>query len=379
MKQPVIVDIVRSPVGKKNGQFKGIRADELGAQVIDALLDRTGLPGELIDDLLFGCGAQTSEQGGNFARFAGLISRLPYTVPAASINRWCGSSQQALTFAHQAIASGMQSAVIAGGAESMTRIPPGSDMAPFSPRMTEKYDFPHQGIGADRIARKWNLSRTELDARALESHRRASEAAANQHFAAEIVPIIIHQDDYETQVTQDECIRPATTIDKLSQLLPSFDPQGFHTPGNSSPISDGASAALIVEESLAVRYGLQPKGRILDSVVAADDPALMLTGIIPATRKILHRNRLSIHDFDVIEVNEAFSSVILAWEHEFSPNSEIVNPNGGAIALGHPIGASGTRIAATLLHELERRKGRLGLQLMCIGGGVGIATIFERF
>lgn len=390
MEQAVIIDIVRTPGGRRNGKLAGWHAVDLAAQPLKALLERSGLDPALIEDVIMGCVTQIGEQSVNIARNAALAAGFPESVCGTTVDRQCGSSQQAVAFAAQAIMSGFHDVIIAGGIESMTRIPLGANMSsgpgiPFGPSMMERYaekgGIVPQGISAEMIADIWNLSREELDAYSYQSHMRAQKARDEHRFDNEIVPIPIkNSQGSETGeiMTSDEGIRGDTTLDQLAKLKPAFKEDGKVTAGNSSQITDGASAALIMSESMASKLGLQPRARFVSFALAGVDPVTMLTGPIPATQKILARSGLSIDEIDLVEINEAFASVVLAWEKEIKADMEKVNVNGGAISLGHPLGASGTRLLATLLNELERSGGRLGLQTMCEGGGQANATIIER-
>jgi acetyl-CoA acyltransferase len=327
---------------------------------------------------------QVGEQTLCTGRNAVLAAGFPDHVPGTSIDRQCGSSQQAIHFAAQGVLAGAYDVVIAAGVESMTRVPMGSSLiagqSPFGPRMHERYpNLVPQGISAELIAEKWCLSREELDAFALESHRRAARATDEGRFEHQIVPVPVTTDDGTELMTRDEGIRPDTSLERLAALKPSFQPDGgVITAGNSSQITDGAAAMLITSQEAAARLGLTPRARFHSFALAGSDPILMLTAPMPATEKVLARSGLTLDDMDLIEINEAFASVVLAWEHDLHPDMNKVNVNGGAIALGHPLGGSGARIAATLLHELERTGGRYGLQTMCEGGGMANAMIVER-
>ena len=388
MRTAVIVDAVRTPSGrgKPGGALSGLHPVDLSAHVLTSLLERNGLDSARVDDVLWGCVSQVGEQASNVARQAALAAGFAETVPAASIDRQCGSSQQAAHFAAQGVIAGAYDVVIAGGVESMSRVPLGTSVtvggSPMSPRLRERYPegFVNQGISAELIAQRWNLSRAELDAYAAESHRRAVDATAQGRFASQLLPV--------GEVTTDETIRATTTAEGLAALPPAFrtdeaaarfpDLDWRITAGNSSPLTDGASAVLIMAEETASALGLTPRARFHSFAVVGDDPLLMLTGPIPATRRILDRSGLSIDDLDVYEVNEAFASVPLAWAAEVGADPARLNPWGGAIALGHALGSSGTRLLGTLLAQLEVAGGRYGLQTMCEGGGMANATIIER-
>lgn len=381
MREAVIVEAVRTPTGRRNGALSGIRPDELAAIVLKELVERAGIAPELIDDVILGCVSQVSEQGGDIARIATLIAGLPLEVPGTTIDRQCGSSQQAVHFASQAILSGDMDVVIAGGIENMSRVPMGSSMkgAKYSEKLTSRYEVINQGLSAERIAEKWGFDRETLDQFSVESHRRAHEAQQEGRFEREIVPIDVTLPDGKTMtIKHDEGIRPNTTVEVLSGLKPAFKEDGLIHAGNSSQISDGASALLIMSREKAEELGLKPRARVLARTVVGSDPTLMLTGPIPATEKVLEKAGLTIDDIDIFEVNEAFAPVPLAWLKETGADPKKLNPNGGAIALGHPLGASGGRLMCTMLHELERTGGRYGLQTMCEGHGMANATIIER-
>ncbi len=379
MRDAVIVEALRSPMGKKKGSLRDTRPDDLLAEVINALLARTGLDPRLVDDLLVGCVTQIGEQGLNVGRLAGLISDLPAEVPAVSLNRMCGSGLQALNWAAQGIMSGMQDVVLAAGTESMTRVPIGSDGGPLSPKVEDKYRMVHQGISAEMIAQRWSLTREELDAFAYESHMKALKGQREGAFGREIVPVRgVNGEGKEFLFARDETIRPETTPEKLAALPPAFQEGGVITAGNSSQITDGAAAMLVMSRDKAEELGFKPRARFASGALVGVDPTIMLTGPIPATRKVLARARMKVEDIDIFEINEAFAPVVLAWLKELAPDPRKVNPLGGAIALGHPLGCTGVRLATTLLHELEDREERFGLVSLCIGWGLGIATILER-
>jgi acetyl-CoA acetyltransferase family protein len=357
------------------------------AEAMGAMVERNGFDPGLVDDVVMGCVMQVGEQSTNIARNAVLAAGWPEGVPGTTIDRQCGSSQQAAHFAAQGVMAGAYDIVVAAGVEVMTRVPMGSAMAdgkygwPFGPRAVARYQdeggLVPQGVSAEMIADKWNISRDDMDRFGVQSQTRAARATAEGRFEREILPVL---DAEGNLMTRDEGIRD-TSMESLGKLKPSFRSEedgGRVTAGNSSQITDGASALLIMSEAKAKALGLTPRARFVNFSLAGDNPRYMLTAPIPATRKILERTGLSIHDMDVIEINEAFASVVLAWEKEFHPDMEKVNPNGGAIALGHPLGCSGARLMTTLLHELERTNGRYGLQTMCEGGGMANATIIER-
>jgi len=386
--EPVIVGAVRTPVGRRNGGLAGVHAVDLGAVALRALVERSGVDPMLVDDVIMGCVSQIGEQAVNVARNAWLAAGLPEEVPATTIDRQCGSSQQAVQFAAQGILAGGYQLVVAGGVEHMTRVPMGSTMAgpgvpgvPFGPAMHDRYQgrLVPQGISAELIAEKWGLTRSEQDAFALRSHRRAAAAQDAGRFDHQLVPVQAPgQDGASSWVRADEGVRRDTSMEKLAGLKPAFRPDGQVTAGNSSQISDGAAALLLASRATAERLGLRPLARFAGFALAGVDPVLMLTGVIPATERVLRQTGLGMDDLDVIEINEAFASVVLAWGREVEPDWERVNRNGGAIALGHPLGASGARIMTDLVAELERGNGRYGLQVMCEGGGMANATVLER-
>ncbi len=384
-REAVIVEAVRTAVGRRNGRLKDWHPVDLMAQVLSALVERTGIDSGLVEDVIVGCVSQVGEQSLNVGRNAVLAAGFPETVPGTTVDRQCGSSQQAIHFAAQGVLSGAYDIVIAGGVESMTRVPMGSSSQgpgmPFGSQMLRRYDngLVHQGISADLIAQKWELSREELDEFSLESHRRAARATAEGRFRGQIVPIEVKNEDGTTSIfDKDEGIRSDTSLEKLASLKPAFKPDGLITAGNSSQISDGAAALLIMERATAERLGLKPRARFVKFSLAGDNPIMMLTAPIPATFKVLERAGLTLDQVDLIEINEAFASVVLAWQRETGADLQRVNVNGGAIAIGHPLGASGARLTTVLLHELERTGGRYGLQTMCEGGGMANGTIIER-
>ncbi len=386
----VIVDVVRTPSGrgKPGGALSGIHPVDLAAGVLQSVLERNGLESRQIDDVLLGCVSQVGDQAMNIARQAVLAAGFDESVPATTIDRQCGSSQQAAHFAAQGVIAGAYDIVIAGGVESMSRVPLGSSRAggSRSALLDERYPdgLVNQGVSAELIAQKWGLSREVLDAYSAESHRRAADAASRGLFDSQLLAVAVG----DAAVTTDETVRAGTSIDGLGGLNPSFrtdelaarfpDLDWRITPGNSSPLTDGASAALIMSEEKAIELGLTPRARFHAFTVVGDDPLFMLTGPIPATRRILERSGLTIHDLDAYEVNEAFAPVPLAWAHDLRADPDKLNAWGGAIALGHALGSSGTRLLGTLLATLEATGGRYGLQTMCEGGGMANATIIER-
>lgn len=374
----VIVDAVRSPMGKKKGTLSPIRPDELAAQVLRALVERNRLDPAFVDDVKMGCVTQTGEQGCNIARLAALIAGFPVEVCGVTSNRACGSSLETLNQAAHEIMAGMSDVVIAAGVESMNRVAMGSDMGPLSTKLSDQYEMISQGVSAERIAEKWGLSRLDLDIYSLGSHEKALKAQSSNRFADEIVPVrVTSPDGTFVDFNVDETPR-VTTLEKMAALKPAFLPDGILTAGNSSPITDGASAVLLMSRERAKQLGYKPRARVVATAVAGVDPTIMLTGIIPTTQKVLQKANLALHDIDLFEVNEAFAPVVLAWESEIKPDPDKVNVNGGAIALGHPLGASGARLITTMLHELEKRKARYGLATLCILHGMAVATIIER-
>jgi acetyl-CoA acyltransferase len=394
MGSAVIIDAVRTPGGKRNGQLSGWHPADLAAEVLSALAERNNLDPELVDDVVMGCVMQAGAQALNVGRNAVLAAGWPEAVPATTVDRQCGSSQQAAHFAAQGVMAGAYDIAIAAGVEVMSLVPMGASVGkdfgyPFGNRVFGRYaergGLVSQGIGAEMIADQWGISRDDLDAFALQSQQRAAVARDEGRFDNEIIAVKEIRRDKETgeiiegdvMVTADEGIRE-TDMETLARLKPAFKPDGKVTAGNSSQITDGASAALIMSEEKAAALGLTPRARFHTFALAGVDPITMLTGPIPATAKVLERSGLSIEDMDAIEINEAFASVVLSWEKEHHPDMSKVNVNGGAIALGHPLGGSGTKLLATLLNELERTDGRYGLLTMCEGGGLANATIIER-
>ena len=394
MPNAVIVDAVRTAGGKRFGKLSGWHPADLAAEVLKALVERNNLDPGLIDDVIMGCVMQVGDQGLNIGRNAVLAAGFPETVPATSVDRQCGSSQQSAHFAAQGVISGAYDIAIAAGVEVMSTTPMGASVTPgsmpFGPQVMARYapvgGLVGQGISAELIADKWDLSREDLDAYGARSQQLAEQATSERRFDNEIIPVKSKLKDRETGkliesdeiVTADEGIRPGTTVETLAKLKPAFKPDGKVTAGNSSQITDGAAAVLIMSEEKAAALGLTPRARFHTFALAGVDPVTMLTGPIPATSKALERAKLKIEDMDAIEINEAFASVVLAWEKEHNPDMSKVNPNGGAIALGHPLGCSGAKLMATLVNELERVGGRYGLETMCEGGGMANATIIER-
>jgi acetyl-CoA acetyltransferase family protein len=383
MQNAVIVDAVRTPLGKRNGSLKDWHPVDLAAHTLQALAARTDLDPGVIDDVVMGCVSQVGDQAGNVARNAVLAAGFPESVPGTSVDRQCGSSQQAIHFAAQGVMAGAYDVVVAAGVEHMTRVPMGASFLPgsmpFGPRMMARYDLVPQGLSAEMIAERWGITRDENDAFSVESHHRAARARAAGRFDAQIVPVEVTVDGETRTFTQDEGIRPDSSVEALAQLKAAFKPEGgVITAGNSSQITDGAAAVLIMSETRAAELGYTPRARFHTFALAGDDPVMMLTAPIPATAKVLARSGLTLDDIDLVEINEAFAPVVLAWQRETGADLDKVNVNGGAIALGHPLGASGARLMTTLLDELERTGGRYGLQTMCEGGGLANATIIER-
>ena len=378
MTEAFIVDAVRTPVGRRGGGLSQTHPADLGAHVLTALLDRVPVDPELVEDVIFGCLDTVGPQAGDIARTAWLAAGLPESVPGVTIDRQCGSSQQAVHFAAQAVRSGAADLVIAGGVQNMSMIPLGSSMAPpfgdpFSGSLGWRKRYGSQEIsqfrGADMIAAQWNISRERMEAYALSSHQRAAAAIDAGHFAAEIAPL--------RDVLADEGPRRDTTLEKMAALKP-LRAGGRITAALSSQISDGAAALLIASEQAIKDHGLTPRARIAHMSVRGDDPVLMLTAPIPATKHALRKSGMSLHDMDLIEINEAFAPVVIAWQRETGADLSRVNVSGGAIALGHPLGATGARLMTTLVHALDRTRGRYGLQTMCEGGGQANVTIIER-
>ena len=393
MKDAVIVDAVRTAQGRGKpgtGKLSGWHPADLAAEVLQTLVARNDLDPAVINDVIMGCVSQVGEQGANIGRSAVLSAGFPESVPATTVDRQCGSSQQAVHFAAQGVLAGAYDVVIAAGVEVMSRIPMGAMVTsglgdPIGSRLRARYagsgGLVTQGISAERIADKWGLTRDELDAFSAQSHQRAARARDEGRFDREIVPVRVKDADGEETdevFADDEGIRPATTTEVLGGLKPAFAADGTVTAGNSSQISDGAAAVLIMSEEKANALGLRPRARFHAFALAGADPILMLTAPIPATERVLGNAHLAMRHIDVVEINEAFASVVLAWAREMQPDMEKVNPNGGAIAIGHPLGCSGARLMTTMLNELERTGGRYGLQTMCEGGGMANAVVIER-
>jgi acetyl-CoA acyltransferase len=396
MPTAVIVDAVRTAGGKRNGKLSGWHPVDLAAETLNALVERNQIDPAVVEDVIMGCVMQAGAQSVNVARNAVLAAGWPEEVPGTTVDRQCGSGQQAAHFAAQAVIAGAHDVVVAGGVEVMSQVPMGASIGdgryglPFGPRMSQRYQdvggLVPQGISAELIADKWGLTREDLDAFGAQSQQRAARARDEGRFDNQIIAVrSIHRDketgnitESDELVTADEGIRPDTTAESLANLKPAFKPDGKVTAGNSSQITDGASAALIMSEDKAAELGLGPRARFHTFALAGADPIMMLTAPIPATQRVLDKSGLSLDDIDLVEINEAFASVVLAWQRETGADMSKVNVNGGAIALGHPLGCSGTKLLSTLLNELERTGGRYGLETMCEGGGMANATIIER-
>jgi len=386
----VIVDAVRTPGGKRNGKLKNWHPVDLASEALRAIASRNNLDPSLVDDVIMGCVSQVGEQAFNVGRNAVLAAGWPESVPATTIDRQCGSSQQALHFAAQGVMSGAYDVVVAAGVEVMSRVTMGSSIGkdsgfPFGPRVMARYEpqggLKNQGIGAEMIADQWGITREDLDAFSVQSHHRAARATAEGRFEREIIPVLVRDENgvaTDEWMTTDEGIRPDSSVETLANLKPAYQEGGKVTAGNSSQITDGASAVLIMSEEKARELGYRARAKFHTFALAGVDPVTMLTGPIPATTKVLERAGLTLDDIDLVEINEAFASVVLAWQKEHKADLSKVNVNGGAIALGHPLGASGAKLCATLLNELERTGGRYGLLTMCEGGGLANATIIER-
>ncbi|HEV3094834.1 MAG TPA: thiolase family protein [Solirubrobacteraceae bacterium] len=389
MRQPegrevVIVEAVRTPIGRghlEKGYYKDTHPNELLGKVYTEVIARAGIEPEVVEDVVAGCVQQFGEQGFNIARNAWLEQGLPIETPGTTVDRQCGSAQQAVNFSAALIAAGVHDAMIGGGVEHMGHFPFSAGMKTqqefgfaFTPALMEKHNIVGQGLGAEMIADKWEITRAELDELAMRSHKLAHQATEEGRFEREIVPFSVNGDTYVT----DQGIRPDTNLEALSQLKPAFKPDGKITAGNSSQISDGAAAVLLMSAQKASELGLKARARIVDQTTVGCDPVKMLEGPIPATEKILQRNSMSIDDIDLIEINEAFAPVVAAWAREHKPDMDRVNVNGGAMALGHPLGSTGARLITTLLHELERSDKEIGFVTMCCGGGLGTGTLIQR-
>ncbi len=383
-REVVIVEAVRTPIGRgheEKGYYKDVHASNLLAKAYSEVIERAGIDPTEVEDVVSGCVQQFGEQGINIARNAWLEAGLPIETPAATVDRQCGSGQQAVNYAAAMVASGVHDVMVAGGVEHMGHISFADSASvmqehgfAFSPQLMERYNLVPQGISAEMIADQWEIPRSELDELGLRSHQLATKATEEGRFEREIVPFSVNGDTYAT----DQGIRPDTSLEKLSELKPAFKEDGKITAGNSSQVSDGAAAVLLMTREKADALGLKPRARIYDQTTVGVDPVIMLTGPIPATRKLLERNAMAMVDIDLVEVNEAFASVVAAWRRELEPDMDRVNVNGGAIALGHPLGSSGARLITTLLHEMERSDKEMGLVTMCCGGGLGTGTLIER-
>jgi acetyl-CoA acyltransferase len=387
-REVVIVEAVRTPIGRghvEKGFYKDTHPNELLGICFTEVINRAGIPADAVEDVVTGCVQQLGEQGFNIGRNAWLQAGLPIETPATTVDRQCGSAQQAVNFGAALVASGVHDAVIGGGVEHMGHIPMGITFnfvdkvgTPWPDELMARYNLVPQGISAEMIADKWEIPRSELDELGLRSHKLAHQATEEGRFEREIVPMKVKMNgNVETLVT-DQGIRPDTNLEKLSQLKPAFKEDGKVTAGNSSQISDGAAAVLMMTREKADEFGLKPRARIVDQTTVGVDPVIMLTGPIPATNRLLERNKMKISDIDLIEINEAFASVVAAWRREVEPDMDRVNVNGGAIALGHPLGSTGARLITTLLHELERSDKEVGLVTMCCGGGLGTGTLIQR-
>ncbi|MGA7911818.1 MAG: thiolase family protein [Candidatus Dormiibacterota bacterium] len=384
MREVVIVEAVRTPIGRRNGKLKDVHPVVLGSLVLKEIVKRAGIEPEQVEDVVFGCVSQAGEQSLNIARSAWLTAGFPVTTPATTVDRQCGSSQQAIHFAANLIQSGVCDITIAGGVESMSRVPMGSNAmspgTPFPPELMELHDLVPQGISAELMARKYHVSRREMDEFGVRSHHRAHEATEQGYFKSQVMPveISVNGNGHHEMFTRDEGIRPGASYEATAALQPAFNPDHSITAGNSSQISDGAAAVLLMSLEKAKQLGLRPRARIRAQAVVGTDPVLMLEGPIPGTAAVLKRAGLDLKSIDLFEVNEAFASVVLAWQKETGADMDKTNVNGGAIAVGHPLGASGALLMNRLLYELERRDLRYGLETMCCGGGIGTATIIDR-
>ncbi|MGH8982374.1 MAG: thiolase family protein [Acidimicrobiia bacterium] len=385
MATAVVVDAVRTPLGRRNGKLKDAHPVDMAAHTLQALVERNDIDPGVVEDVIMGCVMQVGDQAINVGRNAALAAGFPESVVGTSIDRQCGSSQQAAHFAAQGVIAGAYDVVIAAGVENMTRVPMGASVIagslPFGPEMMSRYADPGlvpQGISAEMISEQWGISREDNDRFSVESHLRAARATEEGRFEREIVPVTVTTEEGTEEFARDEGFRPDSSVEKLANLKPAFKPDGVITAGNSSQISDGAAAVLVMSEEKVNELGLTPKARFHAFALAGVSPVIMLTGPIPATTKVLERAKMTLDQIDLVEINEAFAPVVLAWEKEHHRDMGKVNVNGGAIAIGHPLGCSGARLMATLVHELERTGGRWGLQTMCEGGGMANATVLER-
>ncbi len=387
-REVVIVEAARTPIGRghpEKGYYKNTHPNAILAEAFKAVVERAGIPGGDVEDVITGCVQQIGEQAFNVGRNAWLQAGLPMETPATTVDRQCGSAQQAVNFGAALVGAGVHDVVIGGGVEHMGHIPMGVTFnfvdqvgSPWPEELMARYNLVPQGISAEMIADKWEIPRSELDELGLRSHQLAARATEEGRFERETIPMTVRMNGSEETVVADQGIRPDTSLEKLSQLKPAFKEDGKVTAGNSSQISDGAAAVLLMTREKADQYGLKPRARILDQTTVGVDPVIMLTGPIPATKKLLERNSMKISDIDLIEINEAFASVVAAWRRELEPDMDRVNVNGGAIALGHPLGSTGARLITTLLHELERSDKEIGLVTMCCGGGLGTGTLIQR-
>jgi len=379
MADAVIVEAVRTPIGKRGGALKDVRPDELAAHVLRAVVERAGIEPKLVEDVVLGCVTQIDEQGLNIARLAALIAGFPESVPGVSVNRMCASGLQAVNFASMNVMTGMNELVVAGGVESMSRVPIGADGGALSAKLTDRYDIVSQGIAADLVADKYKVTREQMDEFSLWSHRKALRAIDEGRFKEEIVPVPVFDESGAKRLFEtDEHPRRNTSLEKLASLPPAFKPDGRITAGNSSGINDGAAALLITTPTKAKELGLDPRARIVATGAAGVNPTIMLDGTIPSSRSALRKAGLEVDDIDLWEVNEAFASVPIATRDTLGIDDAKVNVNGGAIALGHPLGCTGARLVTTMLHEMERQDLRYGLATLCIGFGQGLATIVQR-
>jgi acetyl-CoA acyltransferase len=383
-REVVIVEAVRTPIGRghpEKGYFRDTHPNELLGRCFTEVIERAGIPAEQVEDVVSGCVQQYGEQMFNVGRNAWLQAGLPVETPATTVDRQCGSAQQAVNFGAALVASGVHDCVIGSGVEHMGHIPMGVGFnwvdqvgTPWPQELMDRYNLVPQGISAEMIADKWEIPRSELDELGVRSHQLAHRATEEGRFEREMIPFTVNGDTYVT----DQGIRPDTTLERLAELKPAFKPDGKITAGNSSQISDGAAAVLMMSREKAQELGVEPRARIMDQTTVGVDPVIMLTGPIPATQRLLERNGMKIDDVDLIEINEAFAPVVAAWRREIQPDMDRVNVNGGAMALGHPLGSTGARLITTLLHELERSDRETGLVTMCCGGGLGTGTLIQR-
>jgi acetyl-CoA acetyltransferase family protein len=389
MSEALIVEAVRTPVGKRNGVLSKVRPDDLLAVAVREVVERAKIDPASVEDVIAGCVTQIGEQSMNVAREAALIAGLPKEVPGTTVERFCGSGQQAVNFAAQAVKSGAMDIVIGSGVESMSRLPMGSDVlagpdpygdsvGPISPKLSDLYEIIPQGLSANRLALKYGIDREAQDRFSLQSHEKAITAIDEGRFKNEIVAVEVKDNGNSAIVDTDEGPRRGSSYEKIASLPPAFEPEGMITAGNSSQISDGAAAVLVMSEAKVKELGLTPRARIVATAAVGTDPTIMLEGPIPATAKVLQKAGMKLEDIDLFEVNEAFATVVLAWLKETGADPEKLNYNGGAIALGHPLGCSGAKLITTCLNELERQNARFGLITMCIGHGMGTGTIIER-